>query len=73
MEYCFENVACGQWKIENCLFCQGVLSILKFRSKNVACVPLCYCFSSYSPEYVHLKDFEDSPWSLLCKGHLSIN
>ena len=28
------------------------------RSKNVACVPLCSNFSSNSPGYVHLKDFE---------------
>lgn len=31
---------------------------LMCRSKNVACVPLCSNFSSNSPGYVHLKDFE---------------
>ena len=30
------------------------------RSKNVACVPLCPSFSSNSPGYMHLKDFENS-------------
>ena len=42
-------------------------SILMSRSKNVACVPLCSCFSCNSPGYMHLKDFENSPSSFIAQ------
>ena len=40
-------------------------SILMCRSENVACVPLCSSFSSNSPGYMHLKDFENSSSSFM--------
>ena len=38
------------------------------RSKNVACLPLCSSFVSNSQGYMHLKDFENSPTSLLVQN-----
>ena len=40
------------------------------RSKNVACLPLCSSFVSNSQEYMHLKDFENSPTSLLVQNKI---
>ena len=38
------------------------------RSKNIACLPLCSSFVSNSQGYMHLKDFEKSPTSLLVQN-----
>ena len=38
----------------------GIFSILMSRAKNVAYIPLCSSFIFHSPEYMHLKDFENS-------------
>ena len=42
--------------------------ILMSRSTNVACLPLCSSFFSNSQGYMHLKDFENSPTSLLAEN-----
>ena len=38
------------------------------RSKNIASLPLCSSFVSNSQGYMHLKDFENSPTSLLVQN-----
>ena len=38
------------------------------RSKNVACLPLCSSSVSNSQGYMHLKDFENLPKSLLMQN-----
>ena len=42
-------------------------SILMYWSKNVACAPLCSSFSSNSPGYMPLKDFENLPSLVIVK------
>ena len=37
------------------------------RSKNVACVLVCSSFSSNSPGFMHLKDFENSSSSFIAQ------
>ena len=58
---------CGMWTMKNgnlsllskSLYTIIPSSILISRSENAAYVPLCSRFSSNSPGYMHLKDFEN--------------
>ena len=69
MEYSFQSVASGQWKMEIYLFSQRIYkktipySILMSRYKNIAYVPQC----SNSPGYMHLKDFDSSSSSFIAQ------
>ena len=47
-------------------------SILLSRFRNVACVPLFSWFSSNSPGYMHLKDFENSSSAFIAQNYIKL-